>query len=86
MIDINLQGLVIIQAAWKCVYFILIFDDYLKLVTITTHVLSDVVLFICMVAVALFGFMKISQVIQMGVNDQTGEFSQYSSYKGKLMI
>ena len=67
-------------------YFVRIFDPYLKLVLIAQNIIMDVIPFIIFVSVALFGFMKVSQIIETGVNDESGEYSSYHSRVIKLMI
>jgi len=74
MLDITLQTFIILQAFWKILYFVRIFDPYLKLVLIAQYIFIDVIPFIIFVSVGLFGFMKISQIVETGVNDEDGEY------------
>ena len=84
MLDIVLQAIVLVQSFWKLLYFMRVRDDVLKLTTIVYSILIDVIPFICTVSVALLGFMKISSVIQMGINDTRGEFDHIYSYGVKM--
>jgi len=86
MLEITLQSVIILQSFWKCLYYIRIYDRYLELVTIASSIFVDTIPYLCMVSVALFGFMKISQVIEMGINDESDEYKQYTSPVIKLMI
>jgi len=86
MTEITLQTVIIFQSFWKCLYYIRIYDSYLKLITISSNIFVDVIPYITIVSTVLFGFMKISQVIEMGVNDEEDEYKQYSSPIIKLMI
>ena len=86
MLDITLQTFIILQAFWKCLYFVRIFDPYLKLVLIAQHIVVDVIPFVVFVSIGLFGFMKVSQIIESGVNDESGEYRSYHSKVIKLMI
>jgi hypothetical protein len=60
MTDITLQTFIILQVFWKILYFVRIFDPYLKLVLIAQHIFIDVIPFIVFVSIGLFGFMKIA--------------------------
>jgi hypothetical protein len=74
MLDITLQTIIILQSFWKCLYYIRIYESYLKLVTIASSIFVDVIPYIVMITGALFGFMKISQIVDMGVNDEGDEY------------
>ena len=69
---------------WKLLYFMRVRDDVLKLTTTAYYIFIDIIPFITMASVALLGFMKISSVIKMGVNDPSGEFDSINSYGVKM--
>lgn len=84
--EIFLESFIIVQAFYKIIYYVRIYDSFLFLITMVTKIFADIIPFVIFVFVALMGFCKIFQVLQMGINDPEHEMAQIKSPMLKLIF
>lgn len=84
--EIFLESFIIVQAFYKIIYYVRIYDSFLFLITMVSKIFKDIIPFVIFIFVALMGFCKIFQVLQMGINDPEHEMAQIKSPMMKLMF
>lgn len=84
--ELFLESFIILQAFYKIIYFVRIYDSFLYLVQMSGLILRDIIPFVSFLFMALLGFCKIFQVMQAGINDPDHELSQINSPMLKMMF
>jgi len=57
--EVFLEAFIIVQAFYKLIYFVRIYDSFLFLITMVSKIMKDIMPFVVFIVVALLGFCKI---------------------------
>jgi len=86
MTEILLMGILLFQSFNKVVYFIRIYEPFSFLIIMMTNIFKDCIYFGGLFLFVMFGFAKLYEILHMGINDPTKQYSGISSPFTKLII